>query len=95
MVTRSGTVRPLNSQVEGNGALFLHSLAKKMLNQSTNKAIDNNSCETTALPTYSAALRNPLPNHQKKKLWHIDAKYHCSLIGTCVSIADLRKIAKK
>ena len=95
MVTRSGTVRPLNSQVEGNGALFLHSLAKTMFNQSTNKAIDNNSCETTALPTYSAALRNPLPNHQKKKLWHIDAKYHCSLIGTCVSIADLRKIAKK
>ena len=52
MVTRSGTVRPLNSQVEGNGALFLHSLAKKMLTQSTNKAIDNNSCETTTMPTF-------------------------------------------
>ena len=66
-----------------------------MLNPSTNKAIDNNPYEGTALPTYSAALSNPLPNKQMKKLWHIDAKYHCSLIGTCVSIVDLRKIAKK
>ena len=95
MVTRSGTVRPLNSQVEGNGALFYTFLPKQMFNQSTNKAINNKAFETTALPTYSAALGNSLPNHQKKKLWQIDAKYHCSLIGTCVSIADLRKIAKK
>lgn len=66
-----------------------------MLNQYTNNAIDDHCCDTTALPTYSAAQHHPLPNQHKKKLWHIEAKYHCSLIGTCVSISDLRKIARK
>ena len=85
----------LFSQVEGNGAPLYKSSLEHMFSPYTNKAIDNSCCETTALPTYSATGCNPVPKNQKKKLWHINAKYHCSLIGTCVSVTDLRKIARK
>ena len=31
----------------------------------------------------------------RKKLWEVDHRYCCSLIGTCASLTDLRKIVRK
>ena len=31
----------------------------------------------------------------RKKLWQLDVAYHCSIIGTCLSLKELRQIAKK
>ncbi|MEA3546947.1 MAG: hypothetical protein U9R66_04725, partial [Thermodesulfobacteriota bacterium] len=31
----------------------------------------------------------------RKKLWEITDSYHCSIIGTCLTIADLKKFARK
>ncbi|MBV1920690.1 MAG: DUF2325 domain-containing protein, partial [Pseudomonadales bacterium] len=31
----------------------------------------------------------------RKKLWQLDVVYHCSIIGTCLSLKELRQIAKK
>lgn len=31
----------------------------------------------------------------RKKLWHLDKAYHCSIIGTCLSLAELKQITKK
>lgn len=32
---------------------------------------------------------------RRKKIWEIESPYHCSIIGTCLSVADLKKIAGK
>ncbi len=45
-------------------------------------------CESTA-PTPS-----PL-KIQRNKIWEIDGRVHCSLIGTCLSLKELRKLCNK
>jgi len=30
-----------------------------------------------------------------RKIWEIDTRFHCSLIGTCLSLTDLRKLCKR
>ena len=32
---------------------------------------------------------------RRRKLWEIDDSYHCSIIGTCLSLRDLQKIANR
>lgn len=32
---------------------------------------------------------------RRKKLWQLDAHFHCSVIGTCVSLHELRRICQK
>ena len=36
-----------------------------------------------------------IPNRSTKKLWELDDRVHCSLIGTCLSLAELRRICRK
>ncbi len=45
----------------------------------------------------SAALSTPHRSGQatRKKLWQIDKAYHCSIIGTCLSLAELQQVTKK
>ena len=31
----------------------------------------------------------------RKKLWQLDVAYHCSIIGTCLTLKELRQVAKK
>lgn len=31
----------------------------------------------------------------RKKLWHLDKAYHCSVIGTCLSLSELQQVTKK
>ena len=33
--------------------------------------------------------------HRRKKLWEISGRLHCSVVGTCLTLADLRRIASK
>lgn len=34
-------------------------------------------------------------NRRRKKLWQLDVRMHCSVVGTCVSLQELRKIAQR
>jgi hypothetical protein len=43
----------------------------------------------------SASLDTSLDGARRRKLWEIDASFHCSIIGTCIDPEDLRKIARK
>lgn len=31
---------------------------------------------------------------RRRRLWEIDARFHCSLIGTCLTLADLRRLCR-
>lgn len=37
----------------------------------------------------------PLSRPQRTRLWELPSAYHCSIIGTCLSTADLRKLVSK
>ncbi|MGF1613170.1 MAG: DUF2325 domain-containing protein [Gammaproteobacteria bacterium] len=37
----------------------------------------------------------PKPASQRKKLWELDGYYHCSVIGTCLTLAELRQIQRR
>ncbi len=44
--------------------------------------------------------RLPLPVEQvpkagRRKLWDIPHKYHCPVIGTCLSVEELRRVASR
>lgn len=32
---------------------------------------------------------------RRRRLWEIDARFHCSLIGTCLTLADLRRLCRR
>ena len=48
-------------------------------------------------PTAATAAAGPRPRHHggRRRLWEIRPGYHCSICGTCLSLAELRKIAGK
>ncbi|MEW5863199.1 MAG: DUF2325 domain-containing protein [Pseudomonadota bacterium] len=33
--------------------------------------------------------------NRRKKLWEVGAGYHCAIVGTCLSIAELRRLARR
>ena len=35
------------------------------------------------------------PRLIRKKIWELDAHLHCSVIGTCLSLKELRKLCSK
>ena len=37
----------------------------------------------------------PLPKTGRRKLWNIPHKYHCPVIGTCLGVDELRRIASR
>lgn len=45
-------------------------------------------CELRAAP-------NPTPAGQRRKLWEVRPDLHCSILGTCLSYADLLKIGRR
>lgn len=45
-------------------------------------------CELSAAP-------NPTPTGQRRKLWEVRPDLHCSILGTCLSYADLLKIGRR
>lgn len=42
-------------------------------------------------------LPNPPPraSQERRKLWELDAKLHCSVIGTCLTVEELRRLQRK
>lgn len=32
---------------------------------------------------------------RRPKLWELDGKYHCPVVGTCLSIEELRRLARR
>ena len=38
--------------------------------------------------------RLPAPAAKRRKLWEIDHRLHCSIVGTCLTLRELRKIAR-
>ena len=43
----------------------------------------------------SKTTPNRSSHSTRKKLWHLDKPYHCSVIGTCLSLAELQQVTKK
>ena len=37
----------------------------------------------------------PLPKTGRRKLWNISHKYHCPVIGTCLGVDELRRVASR
>ena len=52
----------------------------------------------SAIPTPGDADRPELrkqPAPRRLKLWELEEKHHCPVIGSCLSLDDLKKIARK
>ncbi len=45
--------------------------------------------------TWSPRALLPTTTDKRRKLWEIDHRLHCSIVGTCLTLRDLRKIAKQ
>ncbi len=42
------------------------------------------------------SVHNPrLASHRRKKVWELPARWHCPLIGTCLPVAEMRKLADR
>ena len=40
------------------------------------------------------AIATPVPN-RRRKLWELEDKHHCPVVGTCLALDELKKIARK
>ncbi len=54
-------------------------------------------CEAAPIATLpdTANAAADLHRPQRRKLWELDRGLHCSIIGTCLTFEDLRKLARK
>lgn len=46
-------------------------------------------------PLHQSFPTNTGTTGRRKKLWQLDAHFHCSVIGTCVTLDELRRICQK
>lgn len=46
---------------------------------------------TSVQRKYATALAQ---SGRRKKLWELDSKHHCPIVGTCLTMAELRKLAR-
>ena len=37
----------------------------------------------------------PTPRARRRKLWDLEERYHCPVVGTCLTIEELKKVARK
>ena len=51
------------------------------------------STPTDARRPAAGAMR--MPARRARKLWELEERYHCPVIGTCLSLGELRKLARK
>lgn len=52
-------------------------------------------CKSGELVTMRMKATSSRPAVQRRKLWEIDHKYHCPLIGTCLSVDELRQLGDR
>ncbi len=50
-------------------------------------------CTTAEKP--NPARQNILFGGRRRKLWELEDRFHCSIVGTCLSLEELRKLARK
>ncbi|HRD91658.1 MAG TPA: DUF2325 domain-containing protein [Accumulibacter sp.] len=55
---------------------------------------DDKPLEPTFLPC-SPGMPQKSPAPLRKKLWELDRYYHCSVIGTCLTLAELRQLQRR
>lgn len=46
-------------------------------------------------PAHQATARPAPARSSRRKLWEVPARWHCSLIGTCLAVDEMRRIALK
>lgn len=51
-------------------------------------------CTVTA-ETGNPVRRARAPSKERSKLWDLEDRFHCSVVGTCLSLEELRKLARK
>lgn len=51
--------------------------------------------DTAASPAQAAREAEPAMSRRRLKLWELEEKYHCPVIGTCLTLEELKKIARK
>lgn len=49
---------------------------------------------TNVSPTLRTLAPTPVRT-QRRKLWELEEKYHCPVVGTCLSLEELKKIARQ
>jgi len=55
-------------------------------------------CDPKDLARSQATPALPLPNparFHRRKLWELEEKHHCPVVGTCLGLEELKKIARK
>ncbi len=50
---------------------------------------------STYLPAYAAPFSLPPAKRQRAKLWELNESIHCSIIGTCLTTGELRRVMAK
>ena len=40
-------------------------------------------------------ITSSLPGFRRRKLWDIEDRFHCSLVGTCLDLEELRRLGRK
>ena len=48
-----------------------------------------------SLTAWSGSVSLPLPRRQRSKLWELNNSVHCSIIGTCLTTGELRRVMAK
>ncbi len=48
-------------------------------------------CEPEVLPVY----QQPYFDSKRKKIWELESSFHCSVVGTCLKLAELHQLCKK
>lgn len=43
----------------------------------------------------AAAAPVAMPQRKRAKLWELSSSIHCSIVGTCLTAADLRRVMRK
>ncbi len=46
-------------------------------------------------PTAPAAAPGPVATKRRRKLWELEEKLHCPVVGTCLTLEEIQKIARK
>ena len=47
------------------------------------------------LPDHNALVPGEAPSRQRRKLWELAPHLYCSIVGTCLSTTELRKVVAK
>lgn len=47
------------------------------------------------IQTNTPVPTRPLLSSQRRKIWDLESRFHCSVVGTCLDLSELRRLGKK